>query len=337
MEIYLEAPQALCASQTRRVNQLGMTLVEVLVAIVIGLFILAGLVTMFANTSTVRARFDRSAEQFENGRYALTVLGNDMKLAGYYGTYDKNETTLTTDLPCSTTVSEWNTSISIFAHGSNQNELVSSPTVMSCLTDRKTNTDAIFIQRSATCVSGTGTCTTLANGAPGIQVSECGTEYSTTPFKIALQASTTPFGLLQKDCGTASPAVFAPVRRYIRRIFYVNNNDQLVYVDIGSSVGAAQIVSSNVENMQIEYGFDTDSDGTPDTFSSTLPVGVVWNQAIGARIWLLVRDSQTTPAYTDTKSYTIGDVTISTPSPAGYQRHVYSSYVTFINPQGRKE
>jgi type IV pilus assembly protein PilW len=70
-----------------RNRQGGLSMVELLVAMAIGLMLMAGLVTVFANTSQSQRELQRSSQQIENGRYAMDVLTQDMHHAGYYGRY----------------------------------------------------------------------------------------------------------------------------------------------------------------------------------------------------------------------------------------------------------
>ena len=69
----------------RRCRQRGLTLVELMVAIVMGLVLLAGVATVFvANKQTYRVQ-DALARVQENGRFAMTFLGRDIRQAGYFG------------------------------------------------------------------------------------------------------------------------------------------------------------------------------------------------------------------------------------------------------------
>ena len=69
--------------------QRGFSLVEMMIAMTIGLMITAGLVTIFANTSNSQQEMRRSAQQIENGRYAMDVLSQDFQVSGYFGSYRK--------------------------------------------------------------------------------------------------------------------------------------------------------------------------------------------------------------------------------------------------------
>jgi type IV pilus assembly protein PilW len=84
--------------------QRGFSLVEMMIAMTIGLMITAGLVTIFANTSNSQAEMRRSAQQIENGRYAMDVLSQDFQVTGYFGAYRKISAPTTAPDPCSLTI-----------------------------------------------------------------------------------------------------------------------------------------------------------------------------------------------------------------------------------------
>jgi len=63
----------------------GFSLVELMVAIALGLLILTAMVLVFTNANSTRAEIDRNNRQIENGRYAIELLRDDVQLAGFYG------------------------------------------------------------------------------------------------------------------------------------------------------------------------------------------------------------------------------------------------------------
>jgi type IV pilus assembly protein PilW len=65
--------------------QRGMSLIELMTALTIGLMILLGLSTVFVNTSTASRELKNTAEQIESGRYAIELLSQDIRHAGFYG------------------------------------------------------------------------------------------------------------------------------------------------------------------------------------------------------------------------------------------------------------
>ena len=55
-----------------------------MIAVTLGLIILAALTAFFVQTSDNRREMDRNTRQIENGRYAIETLRDDLTLAGFY-------------------------------------------------------------------------------------------------------------------------------------------------------------------------------------------------------------------------------------------------------------
>jgi type IV pilus assembly protein PilW len=68
---------------TRRIA--GFTLIELMIAMTIGLLLLSGLAMIFVNSSEANREMQKTAQQIENGRYATDVISQDLRLAGFYG------------------------------------------------------------------------------------------------------------------------------------------------------------------------------------------------------------------------------------------------------------
>lgn len=69
-------------------KQLGISLVEVLVATVISLFLLAGIVQVYTGNKATFSFTNALAEVQENGRFAMELIGQDLRLAGIWGCVD---------------------------------------------------------------------------------------------------------------------------------------------------------------------------------------------------------------------------------------------------------
>ena len=66
-------------------KQSGFSLVEIMIALLIGLFLMGGILQMFlANQQTYRMQSNLARLQ-ENGRFALDFLARDIRMAGYWG------------------------------------------------------------------------------------------------------------------------------------------------------------------------------------------------------------------------------------------------------------
>jgi type IV pilus assembly protein PilW len=315
------------SSHTRRAGagSRGLTLIELMVSLVIGLVILAAASAMFVSSSRSRTEIDSSADVIENGRYGLDMLSRELSQTGFYGTLVAP--TGTTVSLCSTDPTVWAASLAKVAVGLNNAD--ADPACLS----RKAGTDAIFVQRASTCTTADGAAACAEDANNGyLQVSECGDEYSVTPFVVA-RGNDASLVLKTKTCDTATTA---PKRKLIRRIFYIASNDVLSYIDITTSGALNPVaVAENIEQMQIEYALDTDSDGTPDSFT---PGPADWSQVIGVRVWLLARSSATSANTKNASTFQMSDTSVDVAAAsANYKRRVYSTYIPFITPKSRRE
>jgi type IV pilus assembly protein PilW len=308
-------------------RQRGVSLVELMVSLVIGLLLVIAMSALFVNSSALRREVELSAEVIENGRYGLDVLGRELSQAGYYGplTLPSGSTVA----PCSTALADWTDSLAIPAIGANN-----AAAGMPCIA-RKPDSDAVFVQRASTCTVGEAGCEAELADAAYLQVSECGSEYSSHAFVVGAGGDAAAFTLQTKACD----GTHAAKRRLVRRIFYVSPANVLSYVDVTLAGASAPVaLVDNIEQLQLEYALDDNGDGTPDQFSST-PAD--WTRVIGARVWLLARSGAASTNTRNAMDFQLGDlpatsVTVAA-SGANPKRRVYSTYVPFVTPKLRRE
>jgi type IV pilus assembly protein PilW len=63
----------------------GFSLIELMIAMVIGLILLAATAMIFVNSSEATRELQKTSQQIENGRYAMEILAQDLRIAGFYG------------------------------------------------------------------------------------------------------------------------------------------------------------------------------------------------------------------------------------------------------------
>lgn len=344
-------------SKARCRHQRGLTLIELMIALVIGLLIVAAMSVLFAGSSRSRNEIELSAEVNENGRYALDVLSRELSQTGFYGSLVKPtaavspivtpaETATAMCLTGLVNLGAWQDSLTYYVLGLGSAAGANTDADPSCIA-RKAGTDALFIQRASTCAVGDPDCLAESNADAYLQVSECGSEYSATPIVLAQGGSgASTFKLQTKTCA-GTPA---PKRKLVRRIYYVSPANALSYQDIplNGALPAPVVLVENIEQMQIEYAFDTGTpaDGTPDVFAPApnpppaLPPNTDWTQVIGVRIWLLARSSDPSQNTKNAASFVLGaDTTVSVAAKAAGnpKRRVYSTYISFVTPKARRE
>jgi type IV pilus assembly protein PilW len=352
-----------------RRSMAGLSLIELMISITIGMIILTAVALVFSNASRTRAEVERTSRQIENGRYAIELLSDDIKLAGFYGELNVNALCGTcspavpnppTALPdpCSTTVANWRNAVPVHLQGYNDNtsDVVTPPA--SCLPTSlgfQPGTDIVVVRRARTCAAGVGGCDAATSGVPYIQVSLCANE--TTSHVLGLEG-TAAFDLTKKACDSSDKAV---KRQYYKHIYFVGtDNGSGVNIptlkrlelcvgesDCPASGWRTSPLVEGIEQFNVEYGLDTDGDGAPDKYvdnPNDEPAGACddacriqnWMNVVTVQLFVLARNLDPTPDYADSKTYQLGNLAY-TPTATAYRRHVYSGLVRIVNPSARRD
>ena len=66
-------------------NQRGLTLVELMIAMLLGLFLLGGLLQIFISSKQTNRMQEGLSRLQENGRFAMDFMTRDIRLAGFMG------------------------------------------------------------------------------------------------------------------------------------------------------------------------------------------------------------------------------------------------------------
>ena len=354
-------PMTLPCNTSPPARQTGLSLVELMISLTIGLVLLLGISTLIVQQSSSRSEMEKSGRQIENGRYAMQLLHDDIQLSGFYDGYSPaSGVAITTTNPCDTTNNTANLGttgnlgwinnaaapfvpVPIFGYAG----AITDPTPTTCLNNYQANTAVLVIRRASTVA--TAASLAVADNAAAVaavpprqpttylQVSKC--KNDTTPFVLG----TSGYTLFENNCTT-----LASVRPYIVRIYYISrcsgnacaNNTavDIPTLKMEEFVGGTRStvpLAEGIENMQLDYGIDTSGDGAPDSYTPTLTAANAPN-VMTVRVNLLARNNEATTGYADSKTYNLGAVTIAATNDK-FKRHAYSQLVRAINPSGRRE
>ncbi|MGN5478779.1 PilW family protein [Cupriavidus basilensis] len=339
-----------------RRRQSGMSLVELMVAIAIGLFLLAGITALISQQSSARAELDKSNRQIESGRYAFTLLQDDIEHAGYYGRFGGTMTaSAVLPNPCSAAVGSVGDALALPLQGYDAPATVPAP-LSGCLADANhvPGTDILVTRRLET-------GDVLASPATGV----AGQIYvQTTPAdkKIGIGPDPTPatpstYTLVQKDATTP-----APLWRYMQSVYFISPRNRyaaagatvctsaadggkpvptLKRLELTASGGAPAFVITplvdGIQNMQLDYGVDAIGAGTPAVPFITSPALADWPNVMAVQISLLARNTDASAGYSDAKTYSMGSAGSVGPFADACKRHVYTGTVRVINPSSRRE
>ena len=109
--------------------QAGASLIELMISITLGLILLAGLATLFSQSSQSSHELRRAAAQIENGRYAIDTLTQDLQLAGFLGDYRSTTVPAALPDPCLITSADVTNTLNLPVFGWAAGSLTTKPTV----------------------------------------------------------------------------------------------------------------------------------------------------------------------------------------------------------------
>jgi type IV pilus assembly protein PilW len=97
------------------------------------------------------------------------------------------------------------------------------------------------------------------------------------------------------------------------------------------AVNATECLVEGIENLQVEFGIDSDGDYSPNYYLSD-PTAAQLQLAVTARIYILSRAINTTNQYTNDKAYVLGSKSIAQKDD-GYFRRVLQTTVSLRNSE----
>ncbi|WP_139461343.1 PilW family protein [Aeromonas veronii] len=323
-------------------NSRGFTLVEWLVAMLLGLFLLAGVFTVFVmSRSSSEDAFDQSELQ-ENGRLAIRLISQDIKWAGFFGAYTGQSTQVGSSLSLSTgsTILSASDCLDERSVGSLPSPLgpirglwvsrVSASKGLSGFTcidanDRVANSDVISIKRL------------VGRPIPASEGLDTNRFYMATnsqEARVIKGSETRPlFGANNES----------QIWEYQHYIYYLSQEDGIPvlrkrYLTVnGGSALIGGAMAEGVEHMVLMYGVDDSliPDGRIDRYMSTDQMTTQrWNEGrvLGARLFLLIRAARESSRYKNNNSYQLGNITVNG-SGDGYRRLLLESSIALRNQQ----
>ena len=325
-------------------RQSGVSLIELMVALVIGLFLILGAVTVYSQSRNTYRTIEAVARLQESARYAFDVIEPDVRMASYWGLasrpdYIINKAGPAEDTPTDLAAAEavidscgenWVINLDQYIEGWNAADVVAfNPDAIGCdayQDDYRAGTDGLIVRRGAEAAP-----VALVGNRLYIQSSRIqGTMF------IADGGCTNPKNLACIPSDYSPPA--SETRELISTAYYVSN----------SSVGRADVpalrrkrlvtssildeeVVSGVEDLQVRFGIDTNGDTNADTYVDPESDPAAYGgQIVAATIWLRVRAEEPDFGFADDRAYMYADVDEAA-SNDNFRRIVVSKTISLRN------
>ncbi len=310
-----------------------MSLVELMVAMVIGLFLTAGVFTMFSMSSSNVTTTSQFNQLQENGRIALAIMERDISQLGFMGDLTG------TDFIVGTNTNIEVTTITADCVGDGLNnatlpnnqpahfrrlwgyENTATSTHLSCLgnSDVNADTDVLQLKRFI---------------GPNVAAGNSSSVYvAANSSQAVFFVGTTPTTTLE------NPRTW----EYQHHVYFIANDANQIPIlrrKTLTSTGMSndeQLVEG-IENIRFLYGFDNDGDSTPDSFMPAEDVtSLMWDnegfqRLVAIKAFVLVRSINEDKSYTNETEYLLGDKTITIPTNDHYRRKVLSTTIVLENP-----
>lgn len=323
-------------------NNRGFTLVEWLIAMVIGVFLLGGVLSVFvASRTTSEDAFDQSELQ-ENGRLAMRLIAQDLKWAGFWGDYTGMPMQLNSGVTITSGAVIASSKDCLDERGEGSFPSASAPVrgiwvthidanklitgnAFSCIAsaNRVANSDIISIKRLI-----------------GFPLAD--SALSANRFYMA----TTPQSAVIFRGNEAPPDNTAMPNRqlweYQHYIYHIVDNSgvpelhkRMLTANDGSwDISGA--LAQGIEKITLLYGVDTSpvQDGRIDKYVSISSVASnEWNEGrvIAARLFILVRSLQASSKYVNNNTYQVGNIQVAG-SGDGFRRLLLETSIALRNP-----
>ncbi|NCO72258.1 MULTISPECIES: PilW family protein [Shewanella] len=303
-------------------KQRGLSLVELMVAMLISLFLTAGLFTMFSMSSSNVTTTSQFNQLQENGRIALAILERDLSQLGFMGDF--------TGTPGNITVSSTAVTNDCVGAGLNNASFPNaqptgfrylwgyeqgvSPQSLACISPNS-KTDVIQIKRLI--------------GPPA-------TFLTATRYYVA----STLKAIVFFDGNAAAPGLVNSRNwEYQHHVYFIRDDGDIPVLrrrtlSINNGMNNEEQLVEGIENMRVLYGVDSNADGTADSYMPAENVTtLMWdndNEIVSLKVFLLVRSSDKDRSYTNDTTYQLGDKKIG-PLKDNYRRKIVSTTIVLEN------
>jgi type IV pilus assembly protein PilW len=294
-----------------RARQRGLTLMEMMVAMVLGLFIVIALLALLSNVNRNNSELTKTNHMIENGRFAMQLLAGDLQHAGYFGGFvpkfdDLSSSSAPTDVPtavpnpCTTVGASWDAAfvnnmvgLPVSVHNITSpvpaaTALPVCPGASTVVASPKANSDVLVVRHveQTSCTAGTAGCPAL--GEVYMQVPSCmsttAAGYSASPYLLTTTAtanSTATFNLKERDCTTA-----AQLRKLVQNIYYVRTYSSTSGDGVPTLMRSqftagtqqpAEALIENIEGFRVEVATDEKSDSGAALTTASFGSAISWS------------------------------------------------------------
>jgi type IV pilus assembly protein PilW len=285
----------------QRLRQQGLSLVEVMVSVVIGLFLVVGATSVYVSSSSTSNSDDAIARLQETARYAMSMIEGDTRLANYWGLVKNSAgiinkpsqsdvTKLASDAVKNTDAVKCGATFAIdvekFVDGSNNSYNLE----CAAKNEAVPSSDTFTIRRASAIVSAMDDkLVQLCAKRSETEIVRGGT-CSGEMHDMMVHA-------YYVDKQSEQSAKLPSLRRKALGLNTAGNGPGFQDIEI----------IPGVEDMQIQFGWGPGTEGSAVEYVNPQNAALAAGQVVAVRIWLLIRSENPDNGYKDTQTYEYGD------------------------------
>lgn len=310
-----------------RTRQTGLSLVELMVAIVVGLILVGGLIQVYLSTKQSYNAQEQLARMQESGRFAMDLITRDLRRAGYWGG-NVDTSTFVGGVPgpvnpptidcAGSNDDDWGRSVGWRISGLNNNA-----NNFGCATGYIPETD-IFTVRYA------GPETIAVNPATPDRLYLRSTLFLGRVFKGSEEDN--PANELPPTAEDTPEHLLPTIRPLISHAYYIGDSGDTCNGVVIPSLNrvrlnelgrpAVEEIARGVEQLQVRYLLN-------NQYVDANTVGDNWREVRAVRVWLLTRGECPEPGLQNNTTYAMGDTSWAVSD--NFRRQLFTSTVMLRN------
>lgn len=301
-------------------RQRGLSLIELMIAMTIGVFLAGGAIAVFVSASATQRTNESIARMQEYGRYAMDVVKRDLRMAGF-----------------------WGKSMNTFSMSGHKG----SPGALDEMSGDCAARWYIDLANPIEAYNGTnpfgGTCLGGTNrhlaGTDILVVRRAATETETTlsPGQVYIRSDYGRATLFKAPDTPAAFASSAEDRPLVTHLYYVRPytltegdgapslRRLTLSVQAAKPVLVDEEVIPDIEDLQVQFGIDDDADGSINRYVDPDSAALADAGILAVRIWIMARADSPELGYTDSGNYVYADKSMTPGAAAAKFRRLLSS------------
>ncbi len=317
-------------------REAGVGLIELMVALVIGLFLIMGAVTVLNQSRNTHRTAEKVARLQETGRLALSVIDTDLRQANFWGMgnradYITNRVPIGQAPSSDFTATQQGNAAVCGSTGAPSNYFVlnldeyvggsNNAYGLSCgATDYLAGADTLWVRRASTDRPGT------------MNANRIHVQTSRIRGTLFVPAA----GCTNPTDAACIPADYLPpasqTRELEAHVYYVSSNStnraglpslrRKRFSNVNGSAGTAFIdeeIAPGIEDLQVRLGIDTNGDTSVDQYVNPGAVPPAAS-VVSATIWLLVRAEDAEVGYVNDTAFQYADMAGAVTPNDGFRR-----------------